>query len=268
MRIALGVEYDGTDFCGWQIQHRARTVQQCLEQALSKVAAHPIKAACAGRTDAGVHAVGQVVHFDTQSQRSMRSWTLGANVNLPRDVTILWARSVDESFHARYSARSRYYRYIILNRMVRPALDRHRVCWIHRPLDESRMHGAAQYLLGEHDFSAYRAVACQAKNPVRNVQWLRVSRHQDRVVIDVIANAFLHHMVRNIAGVLMTIGAGEKDPIWAREVLDARDRRLGGVTAPPHGLYLIEVDYPPQYRLPGSQHSHRFPPLSAAGLWS
>lgn len=258
MRIALGVEYDGAGFSGWQRQQGVRTVQECVEQALSAVAAHPVEVLCAGRTDAGVHATGQVIHLDTGAQRAMRSWVLGANSNLPRDVSILWAQPVDESFHARFSARRRRYRYVILNRMVRPGLQRNRATWVHRPLDERRMAEAAVHLLGEHDFSSFRAVACQAKHPVRTLYRLDVTRREQFVVLDVEANGFLHHMVRNIAGVLIAIGVGDQAPDWAREVLEARDRTLGGVTAPADGLYFVEVRYPETFGIPPSGPDNEF----------
>lgn len=251
MRIALGIEYDGSDFAGWQLQEEGvRTVQGVLEQALSSVADHPVRVACAGRTDAGVHATAQVVHFDSEAQRSARAWTYGANANLPKRVCVQWAWPVGDDFHARFSALRRRYRYVIFNREVRPTFLAWRVAWDYRPLDAARMQEAAQALVGEHDFSAYRAVACQAKSPVRTVYELAVHRDRDLVILDLEANAFLHHMVRNIAGVLMTIGAGERPPSWAREVLEARDRTLGGVTAPACGLYLTAVTYPERFALP------------------
>lgn len=250
MRIALGVEYDGTDFSGWQTQSGARTVQGCLEAAVARVADHPLQVVCAGRTDAGVHGLGQVVHFDTEAQRGERSWVLGANANLPPDIAVRWAVPVDEDFHARFGAIQRRYRYLILNRWVRPAVGRHRLSWIHKPLDERRMQAACEHLIGEHDFSSYRAVACQAKSPVRTVHGLTVERRGELIAIDIAANAFLHHMVRNIAGVLIAIGSGEQDMDWTREVLEYRDRTLGGVTAPPHGLYFVAVEYPKRFQLP------------------
>ena len=250
MRIALGIEYDGSAFSGWQTQEGVPTVQEAVEQALSKVADHPVAVTCAGRTDAGVHAACQVVHFDTEAQRPDHAWVFGANANLPPEVSVLWARPVPADFHARFSAFRRRYRYVIFQRPVRPTYLAWRCAWEYRPLDETAMARAAQYLLGEHDFSAYRAQACQAKSPVRTVYRLDVVRHGDFVVIDVEANAFLHHMVRNIAGVLMDIGAGKRPPEWAWEVLATRERRLGGVTAPPHGLYLQRIFYPPRFDLP------------------
>lgn len=251
MRIALGVEYDGSDFAGWQLQEgELRTVQGSVEQALSRVADHPVRVICAGRTDAGVHATAQVVHFDTEAQRSPRAWVYGANSNLPKGVSVQWTRAVGDEFHARFSAVRRRYRYVILNREVRPTFLAWRVAWEYRPLDAACMREAAQSLVGEHDFSAYRAVACQAKSPVRNLYEVAVARDRDFIFIDLEANAFLHHMVRNIAGVLMDIGAGKQPPVWAREVLEMRDRTLGGITAPPHGLYLTGVTYPTRFGLP------------------
>ena len=250
MRIALGIEYDGTEFSGWQLQQGVRTIQGCVEEALSIVADYPVRVHCAGRTDAGVHGAGQVVHFDTGAERSMRSWVFGANANLPKQIAVLWATPVSEAFHARFSAVRRRYRYVIYNRNVRPTFLAWRSSWEYRPLDVALMHEAAQYLVGEHDFSSYRAQACQAKSPVRSVYRLDVTRRDELVFIDIEANAFLHHMVRNIAGVLMAIGAGERPPVWAREILELRNRALGGVTAPPHGLYLMAVGYPEEFRLP------------------
>lgn len=253
MRLALGVEYDGSGFSGWQFQDHSRSVQEEVEKALSKVANHPLRVHCAGRTDTGVHATGQVIHFDTEVQREMRSWVFGANANLPKEVAILWAKPVQDEFHARFSAIRRRYRYVIFNRHVRPTFLAYRTSWCYRELDIERMSAAAQYLIGQHDFSSYRAVACQAKSPVREVYELSVSRHAELIYIDIEANAFLHHMVRNIAGVLMEIGRGEQEPVWAREVLEYRDRALGGVTAPPYGLYLTKVTYPENHQIPEAQ---------------
>jgi tRNA pseudouridine38-40 synthase len=252
MRLAMGVEYDGSAFHGWQIQDNADSVQAHLQAALSKVADHRVVVQCAGRTDAGVHALGQVVHFDTEAVRKMRGWVLGSNVNLPGDINVTWATRVPDSFHARFSAVRRGYRYVILNRATRSAIWRDRTVWIHRPLEEGRMQAAAQLLIGTHDFSSYRALGCQAKSPVRTVSRLQVSREGERVVIEITANAFLHHMVRNIAGVLIAIGEGDRPIEWAAEVLGYRDRTLGGVTAPPQGLYLVDVGYPEEFDLPSS----------------
>jgi len=257
MRIALGVEYDGSAYCGWERQKNQVTVQQCIERALSQVANHSVSVVTAGRTDSGVHALGQVVHFDADVERTPYSWMFGTNANLPGDIAVTWARIVADDFHARFSARSRYYRYLILNRRVRPGLMSGRVAWCYRSLNLEAMQKAAGFLVGEHDFSAYRATACQAKSPVRTVYRLSVERHMDLVTIDVEANAFLHHMVRNIAGVLMAIGSGKHEPRWALDVLLGQDRRLGGITAPADGLYLVAVRYPDQCGIPDAPIEHR-----------
>ncbi len=253
MRIALGVEYDGQGFCGWQIQRDVTTVQGSLEAALSRVANHRIELFCAGRTDRGVHGMGQVVHFESDAGRSMHSWVMGANANLPEGISVLWAKPVDDSFHARFSAIKRHYRYIIMNRNMRPSFLIGRVAWERRHLDENKMAKAGALLLGEHNFNSYRAAACQAKNPVRTIYALHVHRSGPFVVIDVEANGFLHHMVRNIAGVLMAIGAGERPVEWAAELLEVCDRTQGGVTAVPQGLYFVNVTYPSRYGIPVTQ---------------
>jgi len=247
MRIACAVEYDGAGFSGWQRQDHARSVQAAVEKALSFVADHPLQVVCAGRTDAGVHATWQIIHFDTDAVRSERSWLLGANANLPDGVRIVRVQPVDDDFHARFSAEARSYRYVILNQEVPRALLRQRVTWERRPLDIARMQQGARYLRGEHDFSSFRAMACQAKSPVRTVHRLELARSGKLVYLDVQANAFLHHMVRNIAGVLMTVGCGERPVDWVDEVLGHRDRTRGGITAPPGGLYLVGVSYPTRY---------------------
>ena len=250
VRIAMGVEYDGSRYAGWQTQPHADTVQARVEQALSRVADEAVAVTCAGRTDAGVHAAGQVIHFDTGARRPAHGWVLGGTSNLPNDVSLLWAKAVSDDFSARFSATGRTYRYAVLNRRVRPGILRNHVTWFHKPLDTERMHMAAQALIGEHDFSSYRAVACQARHPFREVTEIRAWRGGDFVYIDVSANAFLHHMVRNIAGVLMAVGCGERPISWPADLLDARDRTRGGVTAPAEGLYLVSVDYPPAFSLP------------------
>ncbi|MGD8379611.1 MAG: tRNA pseudouridine(38-40) synthase TruA [Gammaproteobacteria bacterium] len=250
MRIAMGIEYDGGGYSGWQRQSHILAVQEVVERAIGRVAAHPVEVTCGGRTDAGVHAVGQVIHFDTPAERNDRSWTLGCNAHLPDDVSIHWARHVSDDFHARFSALSRTYRYVILNRATRSALWHGRAWWVHRPLTVERMQEGARCLVGEHDFSSYRAVACQAHSPVRIVRRLDVWRTHDLIFIEIQANGFLHHMVRNIAGVLAAIGRGDRSPDWAGEVLNWRDRTLGGVTAPAAGLYFREVEYPPAFGIP------------------
>jgi len=250
MRIVAGVEYDGSGFHGWQRQRDIETVQGCVEQALSRVADHPVSVHCAGRTDTGVNAVGQTIHFDSPAPRSMRAWVMGGNINLPAGICLLWARPVGEDFHARFSALARSYRYTILNRPGRAALGHSQLTWECRPLDVDRMRAGALNLLGEHDFSAYRALACQAKSPVRTLHRLEVQRHGDRIVLELTANGFLHHMVRNIAGVLMAVGRGEREPAWVRQILDGRDRTKGGVTAHPNGLCFMGVEYPQRFGLP------------------
>jgi len=249
-RIALGLEYDGTAYCGWQTQPRVRTVQETLEAALSRVADHPVRVQCAGRTDAGVHALEQVAHFDTRATRTERAWVLGCNVNLPPDCAVTWAQPVAPSFHARFCACARHYRYRILTRRTRSPLERDRALWIHRPLDLARMRAAARALVGEHDFSSFRALGCQAKSPVRLVHYLELAATDGVIELCVGANGFLHHMVRNIVGVLLAIGRGEAPVEWTQELLAVRDRTRGGVTAPPQGLYFVRADYPAEFALP------------------
>lgn len=247
MRIALMVEYDGSQYHGWQSQLGLRTVQQVLEQALSHVANQDVSVVCAGRTDTGVHATGQMIHFDCDSERTIRAWIHGANSFLPKDVCVKWGKEMPDEFHARYSALSRRYRYVIYNAPVRPALQRSNVTWQYRQLDHRSMHEAGQHLLGEQDFTSFRSVECQSKTPMRNVHHLDVERHGDFIIIDISANAFLHHMVRNIAGVLIAIGSGRKTVSWVHDVLSAKDRKLGAETAPPYGLYLVGVVYPLEF---------------------
>lgn len=249
MKYALVIEYDGSSFSGWQRQSHASTVQQCVEHAISKVANHEIGIACAGRTDAGVHALAQVVHFETNVRRSKRSWILGINSNLPATIVIKNIIPVDEDFHARFSAHARTYRYMINNEPVRSALLAQRATWERVPLDEKRMSDGAEYLVGEHDFTSFRALACQAHSPVRHIHHLTVAREGSILTIDVKANGFLHHMVRNLAGVLMSIGRHEHHEDWALEVLEAQDRALAGVTAPAQGLYFMAVDYDEKYAI-------------------
>ncbi|MEQ1635660.1 MAG: tRNA pseudouridine(38-40) synthase TruA [Methylococcales bacterium] len=248
-RLVLGIEYDGSHFFGWQWQVKLRSVQEVLQQALSKVANHPVTVICAGRTDTGVHALEQVVHFDTHAERSLHSWLLGGNANLPEDVRIAWVKTGVGDFHARYSAIARFYRYVILNRPVKSALQPRQATWCVAPLDVGRMQQAAQFLVGNHDFSSFRAQGCQSKSPQRLLYFIEVSREMDRVIIDLSANAFLHHMVRNIAGVLMEIGKGLQSVEWTQYLLQVKDRKAGGVTASPCGLYLGGVYYPARYGL-------------------
>jgi tRNA pseudouridine38-40 synthase len=255
MRYALGVEYDGGGFLGWQRLSKSgsadeSTVQSVLESALSFVANAQVDTVCAGRTDAGVHAQCQVVHFDSDARRDPRGWMLGATSRLPDSVCVRWCQPVADDFHARFSARARRYRYAILNRAVRPALGRQYLSWERLPLDADAMHRAAQSLLGEHDFSAFRTVHCQAPHARRDLQAITVRRNGEQVVVEVQANAFLHHMVRNIVGSLLLVGRGEQPEDWIAQLLAGRDRTLAGPTAPPDGLVFISPLYPPQWGLP------------------
>lgn len=249
-RMALCLRYDGSRYHGWQIQKDLISIQALVERALTSVADHPVSVVCAGRTDAGVHATGQVIHFDTTAVRSEHAWQFGANANLPADISVAWVKPVAEHFHARYSATGRRYRYIFYNHDSRPGILRHAVGWTYRPLDVDRMQAAANFLLGEHDFTSFRGAKCQSRSPVRTLYQLEVRRVRHMVIIEVHGNAFLLHMVRNIAGVLVAIGCGDRDISWAKTVLEARDRKQGGVTITPAGLYLVDVDYPPEFDLP------------------
>jgi tRNA pseudouridine38-40 synthase len=239
----MGVEYDGAGLVGWQSQKDGPSVQDALERALASVADHPVQVVGAGRTDAGVHATGQVAHFDTTAERNPRAWVLGANTQLPGGISLRWAREAPPEFHARFSAVARSYSYLLLNRDSRPALWRQRAWWVHRPLDAELMHSAGQALLGEHDFSAFRAAQCQSRTPIRRIERLSVLRRGDFLRLDVTANAFLHHMVRNIVGTLAAVGRGDQPPAWVGAVLAGRDRCRGGATAPAEGLYLVRIDY-------------------------
>lgn len=250
MRLAMGIEYDGRAYAGWQFQRHAPSVQAALERAISRVANAPVSVTCAGRTDAGVHALGQVIHFDTVAVRPLRGWLLGVTSGLPDDIAVTWVREVADAFSARFSATGRSYRYIILPRATRPGLLNGRVAWTCRDLDAASMHAAAQALVGEHDFNAFRAIGCQAPHARREITRISVGYHGPFIHLDVSANAFLHHMVRNIAGVLMAIGAAEQSVNWAQQVLEGRDRTQGGVTAPAEGLYMVAVDYPDCFGLP------------------
>jgi tRNA pseudouridine38-40 synthase len=249
-RYAAGLEYDGRAYSGWQYQPGLDTVQDQAQRALARVADSPVECTCAGRTDAGVHASGQVLHFDSDAARSERAWRLGANTYLPDDISVLWVREVPEQFHARFSATARSYRYVVLNRDSRPALATGRATWERRPLDAALMHDSAQVLVGEHDFSAFRAIECQSKSPVRLVERVAVTRNCEWLHLDITANAFLHHMVRNVAGLLMSVGQGESPPERVAQVLASRDRRTSAATAPPDGLYLVAVRYPAEFGLP------------------
>lgn len=256
MRLALGLEYDGGGFSGWQRLSAAGaladdgSLQTALEIALSKVAAAPIDTVCSGRTDAGVHARCQVVHFDTEATRDARGWILGTTANLPPTVAVRWCVPVADDFNARFSARARRYRYRILNRSTRPGLERQYLGWERMPLDADAMHAAAQALPGERDFSAFRSAQCQATHARRNLQDITVTRVGDEVVVEVQANAFLHHMVRNIVGSLLMVGRGERPVAWIAELLEGRDRTVAGPTAPSAGLLFLGPKYPRHWGLP------------------
>ncbi|MDG6349206.1 tRNA pseudouridine(38-40) synthase TruA [Luteimonas sp. 8-5] len=260
MRLALGIEYDGSGFSGWQRLDKPgepprrdeATVQAALEEALSFVAGERVATTCAGRTDAGVHAACQVVHVDTQAQRDMRGWMLGTTSRLPPAVSVLWCQPVADDFHARFSARARRYRYRILNRPVRPALQRQYLSWERLPLDTDAMHRAAQSLVGEHDFSAFRTVHCQAPHARRNIRAIGVRREGEVIEVEIEANAFLHHMVRNIVGSLLPVGRGKAPESWPAELLAGLDRTLAGPTAPPDGLVFVGPLYPRRWGLPAA----------------
>ncbi len=258
MRLAACLEYDGADFFGWQSQAHARSVQDCVEAAFSRVADHELKVTCAGRTDAGVHATGQVAHFESHARRRADDWRRGADGHLPDDVRVRWVRPVGDEFHARFSALRRRYRYVILNAPAPSALLRRLSGWEYRPLDAGVMHEAGQTLVGEHDFSAYRSAGCRSRTPTRRVESLRVHRDGRFIYVDVCANAFLQHMVRNVVGVLLEIGRGEKPRDWARQVLASRDRTQGGVTVAGAGLYLVGIEYDARHALPDGAIWPRF----------
>ena len=258
-RIAVGIEYDGCAYAGWQTQQHLPAIQELIEKSLGSVAAERVEAVCAGRTDSGVHARWQVAHFDTSAVRPMRGWVLGANTELPRDISIAWARPVPMHFHARYSAEARTYRYLILNRGSRSALAAGRAVWIHKPLDHERMAEAAGLLQGQHDFSAFRSSECQSRSPIRRLTDLRVHRQGEWVVIEGTANAFLHHMMRNVAGLLIAIGRGDAPVEFARQVLLGRDRTCNAATAPAGGLYLLSVRYPAAFCIPVPAPAAVFP---------
>lgn len=249
MRYALGIEYDGTAFCGWQSQAGGGAVQDAVEAALAIVADVPTRVVCAGRTDAGVHAIEQVVHFDTEARRPDSAWVRGVNSHLPASIAVRWAQAVPDEFHARFSARGRHYRYLLLNRSQRPGLQAGRVGWHHQLLDVSAMANAATLMLGEHDFSAFRSAECQAKSPVKHLREARVSRRGELIIFDFAASAFLHHMVRNLVGALVYVGKGAHPAEWVTELLASRDRSRAAPTFAAAGLYFAGVDYDPAWNL-------------------
>ena len=250
-RIAISVEYDGSGYRGWQAQkHDTRVVQTEVEKALSKVADEPINVVCSGRTDSGVHASSQICHFDTVAHRDSYNWVMGVNTQLPNDISLSWAQQVDPEFHARFSARSRQYVYLIRQSPYRSALLRNSMTFTHKRLDPELMSEAGSSLLGTHDFNAYRSAQCQAKTSVRTLSQLSVHCHEGVIAVHVEANGFLQNMVRNIVGVLTAIGSQEEPVIWARQVLESKDRTKGGVTAPPHGLYFLGPTFDDHFGLP------------------
>jgi len=258
-RYAACIEYDGSGFSGWQAQkHSVRTVQEALEKALTKVADEPISVVTAGRTDSGVHASHQVIHFDSIAPRSLHAWLKGGNRFLEKDVRILWVESMPDSFHARFSAISRSYRYVIYNHPMSTALFRNQVTHIHMPLDLSAMQVASKFLIGEHDFSSFRAAGCQAHSPIRTILKFDLSQSGPWIWFDITANAFLQHMVRNIAGNLIAIGIGKYQADWLKSVLQAKDRTVGDVTALASGLYLVGVDYAHEFHLPSVERKFSF----------
>ena len=261
MRYAAAVEYEGTRYSGWQRQpFLTQTVQEQVEQALSKIADHSVEVVCAGRTDAGVHALQQVIHFDSDATRKTYAWLAGSNRHLPTDIRLQWVCPVNPEFHARYSAKRRRYRYLIRTRHQPSALWASRCYWYRQPLNIDAMREGAQYLVGEHDFSAFRAAECQAKTPNRFIESIAINKEPGWLWIDVCGNAFLHHMIRNIVGTLLPVGLGKHDPVWIDEVLSGRDRSKAGITAPAHGLYFIDAQYDDEFNLPSFE-------LEQGGLW-
>lgn len=257
MRIALGLEYDGRGFCGWQSQRDACAIQDHLESALARLAGHPVRAIAAGRTDAGVHALCQVLHFDTMAERPPDAWVRGVNAHLPESVRVLWSRCVDDGFHARFSARARHYQYLLLNRAVAPAILAGKAGWFHAPLALDAMQRGAALLAGRHDFSAFRAAGCQARSPVKTMREAAVTQENDRFLFSFRADAFLHHQVRNMVGALIYVGKGRYPPEFIGELLAARDRRLAPPTFAPDGLYLAGVEYDVKWALPFTGRSLR-----------
>lgn len=259
MRYACCIEYDGYGFFGFQTQVQEPTIQNSLEKAIAEVADHTIRVTCSGRTDTGVSASAQVVHFDTHVERSEYQWLMGINTNLPKGISILWLKPVSDDFHARFSAIQRSYRYIIYNRWIRPAINRHSITWEKRPLDAEKMHQASQYLLGENDFSSFRSSACQSKTPVKTINHISLKREGNKVIMDVESSGFLHHMIRNIIGSLLPIGRGEKPIDSMLEILNSQNRCKAGITAAPNGLTFTTVKYPKEFKLPESAIADHLP---------
>jgi len=259
MRYACGVEYDGHGFLGFQIQIQEPTIQSCLEKAFSKVANHDIRIICSGRTDTGVSATAQVIHFDSESKRSDYQWIMGVNTSLPNGISLIWIKKVTNDFHARFSAIQRSYQYVIFNRWIRPAINRNNLSWERLPLNEGEMHQAAQYLLGQHDFNAFRSSACQSKTSIKTINSISVKRQGNKVIMVVAASGFLHHMIRNIIGTLLPIGRGEKTAQTLLKVLESKDRTKAGITAAPNGLSFNVVKYPKKYNLPEKPIANHLP---------
>lgn len=252
MRIALGIEYDGSKYYGWQRQNDFISVQECLEKALEKIALEPVSVTCAGRTDTGVHATYQVVHFDTEVERPNKAWTRGVCTHLPKDISVKWAKVTVDDFHARFSATARRYRYIIYNNPIRTAILHAGITHVYYPLDAEKMHAAAQCLVGSNDFTSFRGAGCQSRSPIRRMEEITVTRKGDYIIVEVAANAFVLHMVRNIVGSLVRVGTNEETVEWMQETLEAKDRKAAGTTARPNGLYLVDVTYPLDFDMPKS----------------
>lgn len=249
-RLVLGVEYDGSSYYGWQRQPHAASVQESLEKSLSEVANQTIEVTCAGRTDTAVHATSQVVHFDYKNPRPIKAWLKGANSLLPQNISIRYAKAISNDFHARFSALSRSYLYVIDNNSIKPAIMSHGLTWIRAKLDVDKMNSAVKHFMGEHDFTSLRSSRCQSNSANRNISKLSCTRYGEYIVLEVTANAFLHHMVRNIVGLLVEIGDGRRSSDWAKDVIEAKNRCIAGVTAPSNGLYLVGVEYPEEFDLP------------------
>ncbi|MDN3523784.1 tRNA pseudouridine(38-40) synthase TruA [Halomonas sabkhae] len=265
-RLAMSVEYDGSHYCGWQRLKHAPSIQGALERALSRVASAPVDLHASGRTDSGVHATRQILHFDPPAARSAKAWVFGGNANLPGDIAIRWVKSVDEAFHARFMALARRYRYVWLNQPTRPVLERANVTWCRDPLDAEAMNEAAQVLVGEHDFSSFRAAGCQSRTPWRHLHFIEVKRHGPYLVLDVQGNAFLHHMIRNIAGALMRVGRGEQGTDYLGRLLALQNRALGDITAPAHGLHFVDSIYDAAWDLPAEPLGPNL--LALLGEWT
>lgn len=250
MKLALGIEYNGSKYCGWQRQSQLLSIQIQIENAIAKIANHPVDVVCAGRTDAGVHSKGQVIHFETTTQRTDLAWTIGVNSHLPADVSVIWIKKVSNNFHARYSAISRRYIYIIYNNRLKPAILNKKVLHYYKPLNADKMHDAGQYLVGINDFSAFRSAKCQSNSPFRNLLHINVMRYDLYIIVDIKANSFLHNMMRNIVGSLIEVGSGNQDKKWIQMLLHCKNRQISAATAKAHGLYLFSVDYPEVFKIP------------------